>query len=78
MNKKGSGRSKKELNTKSPVEKELSKKIKTDYKESSNLKVDDEDDEEFQDDLSNSDPSDSRSNFKTLSDDLVCFRFRRF
>jgi len=61
MNKKGSGRSKKELNTKSPVEKELSKKIKTDYKESSNLKVDDEDDEEFQDDLSNSDPSDSRN-----------------
>ena len=66
MNKKGSGRSKKESIAKSSIEKEPGKKLKVGYKEAANLKGDDEDEDDFQDDLSNSDPSDTRSNLKTI------------
>jgi len=72
MNKKGAGRSKKESNAKSPVEKELTKKLKTESKESVNMR-DDEDDEDFQDDFSNSDPSETRSKFYTLVKVILLF-----
>jgi len=62
MHKRGPGRPKRDNNTKASVDKETTKKLKTEYVENSNPPHDDDDDDnDSQDDMSHSDRSDSRN-----------------
>jgi len=68
MHKRGPGRPKRDNNAKASVDKELSKKLKVEQKDTSvNAHDDDDDDGDYQDDMSHSDRSDSR-NFDNAGD----------
>lgn len=68
MHKRGPGRPKRDNNAKASVDKELSKKLKVEQKDTSvNAHDDDDDDGDYQDDMSHSDRSDSRSTLISFS-----------